>query len=386
MTKVLLTESYLENIADAIRAKNGTQDTYTPGEMSEAINNIPSVTPADVLDEYFETQPETFEGGFTGWASKYYFKKLPMLVLPDTVKAPMNLFEYWTYPFVPKVIANGLTDMTNMYGHSVNSYTPRNVATIDLTGLNTSNVTKMYQTFMYMTGLKTIDLSTLDLSKVTNIHSLFAYDNNLTAVTGLDKFTAPLIDIIGAFQNCSSLTSVDGISNWNVSNVTSMDSVFSGCQALKEIDISGWDTSRVTTLNYFTGNSSGVSYGCKNVTKFITGENFDTSKVTVFVYAFCFQNITELDLHTVTVTKATNLNAMITAPNCQKLDIRNCEFSKLTLSSAYMSIFGTYNKQIPDDCLIIVKNDDEKTWLTNKYTTLTNVKTVAEYEASQAGE
>lgn len=42
MSKVLVTESNLQNIANAIRTKNGSSDTYTPSEMSTAIENIPS--------------------------------------------------------------------------------------------------------------------------------------------------------------------------------------------------------------------------------------------------------------------------------------------------------------------------------------------------------
>lgn len=37
MTKVLVTDTYLEDIADSIRAKNGSSDTYTPSQMSTAI-------------------------------------------------------------------------------------------------------------------------------------------------------------------------------------------------------------------------------------------------------------------------------------------------------------------------------------------------------------
>lgn len=40
MSKVLVTESYLEDIADAIRSKNGSSDTYTPAEMASAISDI----------------------------------------------------------------------------------------------------------------------------------------------------------------------------------------------------------------------------------------------------------------------------------------------------------------------------------------------------------
>lgn len=40
MPKVLVTEEYLEDIADAIRAKNGTQNKYKPSQMADAIDDI----------------------------------------------------------------------------------------------------------------------------------------------------------------------------------------------------------------------------------------------------------------------------------------------------------------------------------------------------------
>lgn len=40
MAKVIITESYLEDIADAIRTKKVTQDTYYPSEMADAILSI----------------------------------------------------------------------------------------------------------------------------------------------------------------------------------------------------------------------------------------------------------------------------------------------------------------------------------------------------------
>lgn len=40
MARVLINESNLQNIADAIRGKNGTQNTYTPSQMASAISAI----------------------------------------------------------------------------------------------------------------------------------------------------------------------------------------------------------------------------------------------------------------------------------------------------------------------------------------------------------
>ena len=49
MSKALITEDYLTNIADAIRAKNGSSDTYTPAQMAGAIENIPQGTDVEAL-------------------------------------------------------------------------------------------------------------------------------------------------------------------------------------------------------------------------------------------------------------------------------------------------------------------------------------------------
>lgn len=47
MSRALITESYLTGIANAIRAKLGVQDTYTPPQMAAAIESIPTggITP-----------------------------------------------------------------------------------------------------------------------------------------------------------------------------------------------------------------------------------------------------------------------------------------------------------------------------------------------------
>lgn len=51
MSKVLVTESSLAGIAEAIRAKSGSSDTYTPGQMAAAIEAIPTgVTPTGTVN------------------------------------------------------------------------------------------------------------------------------------------------------------------------------------------------------------------------------------------------------------------------------------------------------------------------------------------------
>lgn len=51
MSKVTVTESYLESIGDAIRNKLNTSQGYTPGQMAAAINSIPTggITPTGTI-------------------------------------------------------------------------------------------------------------------------------------------------------------------------------------------------------------------------------------------------------------------------------------------------------------------------------------------------
>ena len=56
-------------------------------------------------------------------------------------------------------------------------------------------------------------------------------------LSGLD--TSNVEDMGGMFSGCSSLTELD-LSNFDTSNVTNMDSMFSGCSSLTELDVTGF--------------------------------------------------------------------------------------------------------------------------------------------------
>ena len=58
MTKVLVTDSHLSDIADAIRGKNGSSTTYKPGQMAAAITALPD---ASVFGTKSVTQNGTYD-------------------------------------------------------------------------------------------------------------------------------------------------------------------------------------------------------------------------------------------------------------------------------------------------------------------------------------
>lgn len=67
MSKALITEGYLTDIANAIRAKNGSADTYTPPQMAAAIAAIPTGSDVDV-----EPLNVTQNGTYTAPSGKAY--------------------------------------------------------------------------------------------------------------------------------------------------------------------------------------------------------------------------------------------------------------------------------------------------------------------------
>lgn len=70
--------------------------------------------------------------------------------------------------------------------------------------------------------------------------------------------------------------------------------------------------------------------------------------------------------------------------NLMFIDVRDIIFSNITSGSDKNIMLGNRNYgYVPSNCLIIVKDDTEKEWFTINFSTWTNVKTVAEYEAQQ---
>ena len=109
-----------------------------------------------------------------------------------------------------------------------------NLTTLDVSNLDTSNVTNMKNLFKGCSKLTNLDISQWNVSSVTNMNYLF---QNCYALTSLDISqwdVSSVTDMNGLFYNCSSLTSID-ISQWDISSVTEMNALLSGCSALTRI-------------------------------------------------------------------------------------------------------------------------------------------------------
>ena len=107
------------------------------------------------------------------------------------------------------------------------------------------NMMNYFSSFWNMTS---IDLSALDTSEVTNMSCMFQSCAKLISLDVSNFDTSNVTDMSGMFSACSKLTSLD-VSKFDTSNVTDMSVMFYYCRVLTNLDVSKFDTSKVTDMN-----------------------------------------------------------------------------------------------------------------------------------------
>jgi surface protein len=149
-------------------------------------------------------------------------------------------------------------------------YNAYNCTSMNLSKLDTSNVTDMSWMFFNCNNLTNLDVSNWNTSNVTNMESVFGC-RNLIALDVSNWDTSKVTDMTMMFDYCSSLITLD-VSNFNTSNVTSMSGMFSCCESLTTLDVSNFDTSNVEYMR-------GMFYACISLVN-LDVSRWDTSNVT----------------------------------------------------------------------------------------------------------
>jgi surface protein len=118
---------------------------------------------------------------------------------------------------------------------------------LNLSKLDTSNATSMYNMFTSCNALTSLDVSSFDTSKVTSMYSMFDSCRVLTSLDVSSFDTTNVTDMKYMFRSCNALTSLD-VSSFDTSKITDMQSMFASCYALTSLDLSSFDTTNVTSM------------------------------------------------------------------------------------------------------------------------------------------
>ena len=345
------------------------------------------------LSEYFNTNPETIVSNQSKpFVASKYLLKFPDITLPDAENNCYAFYRDWKYfkcPAItnPEKIYSAEGMFQGCFATEKYDFSKWNIDTI-------SNANYMFSQCYF----DEIDITNFKptTNKANNMQNFFynCYSKKIIAPNLMNN----LMTSATKFEGCNKLEELD-ISNWNTSKATSMQGMFKNCNVLESLNLSSFDTSSVTNMN-------SMFYYCRALTS-LDLSNFDTSKVTNMVYTFSeCSSLTSINLSSFNTSSVTNMNSMFAGclvleslnlssfntssvtnmssmfNNCRKLkhlDIRNFDFTNVT---NYSNMFGTSGVYlVPADCLIIVKDEIAKEWITSKFSRLINVKTIAEYEA-----
>ena len=210
-----------------------------------------------------------------------------------------------------------VTTMANMFNAT------RGVTSLDLSNFDTSNVTNMRWMFAYMSDLTSLNISNFNTSKVTNMASMFAGLGNITSLNLSSFDTSNVEDMSYMFEHIGNITSLD-LSSFDVSKVKTMKYMLSYTTRLVNLNVSSFGTSDVTDLE-------GMFYYASGIEKLDLG-NFKTPKATNMSNMFySMYALTSLDIHNFDTSSVTDMSSMFhLLPLLTDLDLSSFDTSNVT--------------------------------------------------------
>ncbi|WP_220398675.1 BspA family leucine-rich repeat surface protein [Adlercreutzia equolifaciens] len=235
--------------------------------------------------------------------------------LPSASELEMDPYGDVKWPWIDSDPLSFTVEGTVVCGSSVRRMFSNcfSLASLDVSGLDTSSVTDMSGMFSSCRSLASLDVSGLDTSSVTYMSDMFSYCSSLASldVSGLD--TSSVTDMSGMFSSCRSLASLD-VSGLDTSSVTYMSEMFSGCSSLASLDVSGLDTSSVA-------NMSSMFSGCSSLAS-LDVSGLDTSSVANMssMFSNC-PKLASLDLSSFNSTRIPNTKMAGMFDDCSSLNL-----------------------------------------------------------------
>ena len=127
-----------------------------------------------------------------------------------------------------------------------------NLTSVDVSCLDTSQLTSFGSMFRDCDKLVSVDISMLDASSITDVTSMFCYCYKLESVKLPDFSKAKIVSLATMFQSCQNLTTVD-LSTINTSSVKIPGNMFHLCRSLQKVVVGEkWDLPAQWTEYYNT--------------------------------------------------------------------------------------------------------------------------------------
>ena len=183
MSKVLVTESYLTDIGNAIRSKNGGSTKYKPSEMANAINNI-------------KTQDNTAVNGI-----------IDRTISGDYTNNEVTRVGKYAFEFCTNLKTVTMTNATNINSHAFYNCT-------GLISANFPNVKTVYSSAFNSSGLTSITFNKLEILGSSSDYSGIFENTPMTSISipstiksiGLYAFSYSSIKTITVNRNTGAIS------------------------------------------------------------------------------------------------------------------------------------------------------------------------------------
>ena len=292
----------------------GKLSTITKIEKSETEPNISTINSNNVIslsDSDFPTYA-WFDKGTVYWWSN-----------ASTIHLNSNSYAmFYALPELTSVNLSGIdtSNVTNM-GYMFSNCSK--LADLDISNFNTENVKNMSRMFANCSSLQDLKVNKFNTSKVTDMGYMFLNCKKLSTLDVSNFDTSLVTNMISMFQGCRLLTNLD-VKQFNTSNVTNMANMFCDCSSLKELDVSNFDTSKVSNMQYMFAS-------CNLLTE-LNLNNFNTSKTTNMSYMFTYcQGLMAIDVSSFNTSNVTDMSNMFSkCIRLIKLDLSNFNTSNVT--------------------------------------------------------
>lgn len=253
MTKVAVNEESLMDIANAIRTQNGTQTTYKPSEMGDAIEALQPTVDADAVTV---TANNTTQHIYPD-TDKYFDEVIVNPVTPIVHPTFVSFFKYPNGTIdISWLRTDNITNMTYMFGST-------KLTTLDVSNFNTENVTDMSYMFHTLTNTDPNNLTgynNFDTSNVKFFNYMFyrlGYSLTTQREMNLSNFDfSSATDCTYMFQQAKlNKIILNSPNNPNLLTTTGMFQQI----GLRELDLSNFDVSKVSNANSMFGYNTSLT-------------------------------------------------------------------------------------------------------------------------------
>lgn len=399
MANVLIEESSLTAIANAIRDRNNSNTTYKPSEMDEAINNLitvdrdewvrpadwPDYSQVDISnnDVIYLTYDTTMDNGWIsiivygdyiverGSLNNGIFTSVSSTNCTSGTSfkehLPTNEGTYVVYKITPQpgkwidrfFFARRDDLDSSFYYYAQHQPCIERYARLPYWSGLTGRTSNQYT----WTTLYLIADTIIDSNPTGSLNNLYN-ENASLALEKIDLSTCSLANITnlsGAFSGRYKLHDLK-LPHDLSSSCTNLSSCFANCRELKYLNLTGWDTSKVTT-------TANMFDGCYHLVEIKGIENFDVSSCVNISKMFNNCNdIQKLNLSSWEIsTSLTTMNEMFySCRNLKELDLKGFNTTNVT------SLYYTFS-----NCWTLEQIDLRGDWtVTNKCTNLNNTFSV----------